>query len=125
MGQKHNRKRTRHRSMSSRRRHSLLPSCGALSPSGGICGLPSSLPFSNIARTDSAQSSSDGVSDRQSSERCPQPDNEAELAYNREQRIFGGVYGEPDASSLCGPMLDVVLGLFNGVDYEDPIVSGG
>lgn len=34
-------------------------------------------------------------------------------------RIFGGEVG--DEVSLCVPMLQVVMGLFNGrLDYEDP-----
>jgi hypothetical protein len=34
-------------------------------------------------------------------------------------RIFGGETG--DEVSLCAPMLQVVMGLFNGaLDYEDP-----
>jgi hypothetical protein len=33
-------------------------------------------------------------------------------------RIFGGEKG--DAVSLCAPMLQVVMGLFGGLDYEDP-----
>lgn len=37
----------------------------------------------------------------------------------RDRRIFGGEEGESEVSDLRGPMLDVVLGLFNGVDYDD------
>lgn len=33
-------------------------------------------------------------------------------------RIFGGEIG--DEVSLCAPMLQVVTGLFGGLDYEDP-----
>lgn len=33
-------------------------------------------------------------------------------------RIFGGEPGDP--VSLCAPMLQVVTGLFGGLDYEDP-----
>ena len=43
-----------------------------------------------------------------------------EDAVSRDLRIFGGLEGEPELSSdLRGPMLDVVLGLFNGMDYDD------
>jgi hypothetical protein len=37
----------------------------------------------------------------------------------REARIFGGEEGEKEDTDLRGPMLDVVLGLFNGLDYDD------
>ena len=33
-------------------------------------------------------------------------------------RIFGGEQG--DEMSLCAPMLQVVMGLFGSLDYEDP-----
>lgn len=35
-----------------------------------------------------------------------------------QRRIYGGEPG--DEEGLCAPMLQVVLDLFNGVDYEDP-----
>jgi hypothetical protein len=35
-----------------------------------------------------------------------------------QQRIYGGEPGDGDA--LCAPMLQVVLDLFDGVDYVDP-----
>ena len=35
-----------------------------------------------------------------------------------QRRVFGGEDG--DEVSLCGPMLQVVLSLFGGVDYVDP-----
>ncbi|KAI9675660.1 MAG: hypothetical protein M1817_001027 [Caeruleum heppii] len=35
-----------------------------------------------------------------------------------QQRIFGGEAG--DEVSLCGPMLQVLLSLFGGLDYTDP-----
>lgn len=40
-------------------------------------------------------------------------------ARSRDLRIFGGEEGESEESDLRGPMLDVVLGLFDGVDYDD------
>lgn len=46
----------------------------------------------------------------------------AEDAQYREMRIFGGLpEDEHDSSDLRGPMLDVVLSLFDGIDYEDEI----
>ncbi|KAF2158680.1 hypothetical protein M409DRAFT_61461 [Zasmidium cellare ATCC 36951] len=45
-----------------------------------------------------------------------------ESAESRERRIFGGEDGDTaSAKALKGAMLDVVLGLFDGVDYEDGI----
>lgn len=33
-------------------------------------------------------------------------------------RLFGGEVGEE--ASLCAPMLQVVMDLFDGIDYVDP-----
>lgn len=45
-----------------------------------------------------------------------------ESAASRDRRIFGGVEDDLEsAKELCGPMLDVVLGLFNGVDFDDSL----
>jgi hypothetical protein len=44
---------------------------------------------------------------------------EAAAAEAQRLLIFGGEVG--DEVSLCAPMLQVVMGLFNGrLDYEDP-----
>lgn len=37
----------------------------------------------------------------------------------RDMRIFGGSRGESGGDELKAPMLDVVLGLFDGLDYDD------
>jgi hypothetical protein len=37
----------------------------------------------------------------------------------RDCRFFGGLEGEEDTMNLRARMLDVVLGLFNGLDYDD------
>lgn len=37
----------------------------------------------------------------------------------RDLRIFGGDRDEASTTDLRGPMLDVVLGLFDGLDYDD------
>ena len=42
-----------------------------------------------------------------------------EDSFSRDIRIFGGVEDEQSATDLRGPMLDVVLGLFDGLDYDD------
>ncbi|KAM0713721.1 hypothetical protein Q7P37_010683 [Cladosporium fusiforme] len=44
-----------------------------------------------------------------------------ETPRTRSRRVFGGI-DSPDGeefTELCGPMLDVVLGLFGSVDYDD------
>jgi len=43
---------------------------------------------------------------------------EAMAAEAQRIRIFGGEAG--DEVSLCAPMIQVVMGLFGGLDYEDP-----
>jgi hypothetical protein len=35
-------------------------------------------------------------------------------------RVFGGEVDDDDDVSLCAPMLQVVLDLFDDVDYVDP-----
>jgi hypothetical protein len=55
-----------------------------------------------------------------------------ETPRSRTRRVFGGVDPSDDDGSddeesteLCGPMLDIVLGLFGGVDYGYDDVSDG
>lgn len=48
------------------------------------------------------------------------PNCRPEDAVSRDLRVFGGVPEDQyELSDLRGPMLDVVLGLFNGIDYND------
>lgn len=49
-----------------------------------------------------------------SNKRLPEEDDAA-----RRIRVFGGSADEARSTELCGPMLDVVLGLFGSVDYDD------
>jgi hypothetical protein len=44
-----------------------------------------------------------------------------ETPQSRTRRVFGGVEASDDDESteLCAPMLDVVLALFGGIDYDD------
>jgi hypothetical protein len=44
-----------------------------------------------------------------------------ETPQSRTRRVFGGVESSDDDESieLCAPMLDVVLTLFGGIDYDD------
>ncbi|EME85561.1 uncharacterized protein MYCFIDRAFT_171467 [Pseudocercospora fijiensis CIRAD86] len=45
-----------------------------------------------------------------------------ESATSRDRRMFGGEDDDTkSAMDLRGPMLDVVLGLFNGIDYDDAL----
>lgn len=71
--------------------------------------------------TDSASWHTTMTSDR-SSTTTPGMLHEAMMAEDdvkRNMRVFGGSTDEAGSMELCGPMLDVVLGLFGGVDYED------
>ncbi|KAK5134467.1 hypothetical protein LTR08_006384 [Meristemomyces frigidus] len=52
-----------------------------------------------------------------------QPTDSLESAAAREQRVFGGGDGDvDDREDLRGAMLDVVLGLFGGLDYHDRLI---
>jgi hypothetical protein len=44
-----------------------------------------------------------------------------ETLQSRTRRVFGGIESvdEDDLAELCAPMLDVVLSLFGGIDYDD------
>jgi hypothetical protein len=44
-----------------------------------------------------------------------------ETPQSRTRRVFGGIdsLDEDDEAELCAPMLDVVLSLFGGIDYDD------
>lgn len=44
-----------------------------------------------------------------------------ETLQSRTRRVFGGVEASDDEESteLCAPMLDVVLALFGGIDYDE------
>jgi hypothetical protein len=44
-----------------------------------------------------------------------------ETLQSRTRRVFGGIESldEDDEAELCAPMLDVVLSLFGGIDYDD------
>lgn len=46
-----------------------------------------------------------------------------ESAITRDKRMFGGEDGDSESAlELRGPMLDVVLGLFDGIDYDDALL---
>lgn len=47
-----------------------------------------------------------------------------ESATARDRRLFGGEDDDTaSALDLRGPMLDVVLGLFDGIDYDDDVAA--
>lgn len=118
MGQRHNRKRIRHRPMS-RSYHSItsfMPTTEATATSSWALQyflLPQStmrIDVSSPAFTETAYT--------------PPKLLKQESANSRDRRIFGGVDEDTEsAKNLCGPMLDVVLGLFNGIDYDDAALS--
>nr|POF03469.1 hypothetical protein CFP56_72565 [Quercus suber] len=116
MGQKHNnRKRTRHRSLHGARRPGpiLTMEVDRIWPAmtntmSRMCEPSTSgIPFQRNMPCAKAWSS------------CP---CSTESAAARDQRIFGESDEDEkfgDFDDLRGPMLDVVLGLFDGIDYDD------
>ena len=108
MGQKHNnRKRIRHRPMRARRGCELQPA--PIQPGPLLCG-SQPLPTMRLISWRYPPSLPG-----QCSSCCG-----GETMAARERRIFGGEEGEvEDGTDLKGQMLDVVLGLFNGMDYDD------
>lgn len=118
MGQRHNRKRIRHRPMSRSYRSitSLMPATEATATSSWALqhfSLPQATMRINVA----------SLAFRETA--CTLPKLlQQESANSRDRRIFGGVDEDTEsAKNLCGPMLDVVLGLFNGIDYDDAALS--
>jgi len=115
MGSRHNRKRTRSRPRNRNRRPSPLAQ-----PSSTFS--PSSY---SPRPTSHWQQPSFQLQERIKQQRaCQQQQAKASDNYERaleaeRVRMFGGEAG--DELSLCAPMLDVVMTLFDGnVDYEDP-----
>ena len=126
MGQRQNRKRVRHRPNRQRKYINLPPQPIQPNP---FATNPTALSirysyaqnstFSkpNLSRMPSSNSGSISAPSKSSAaSRSSQED-----AKSRDIRIFGGVENEPDSTDLRGPMLDVVLGLFNGIDYDDAL----
>lgn len=104
MGQKQNRKRTRHRPSRTKRQRASLESATEL----------------RHVRTASLQSKYGP--DASLPYYQPQPMRQ-ESAMSRDRRLFGGEDDDTaSAMELRGPMLDVVLGLFNAIDYDDALV---
>lgn len=125
MGPRQNRKRIRHRP-SRAKKQELQPS--PFQPGPLLSGSQPLAPTRTIrwSYAEAARAASIIISPSWSSTRRTLQANTTtkgfrESAEARELRIFGGEEGERGGKELCGPMLDVVLGLFNGIDYEDVV----
>jgi hypothetical protein len=136
MGDRHNRKRTRHRPI---RRQRLCPqldianinttlvplSTSDEQPSPYACTcwrpsirqlLPSKQSLHQTAQTQCTTNTKlNTVCAGVSTTHLP------ETPQSQTRRVFGGVEASDDDESteLCAPMLDVVLALFGGIDYDD------
>lgn len=141
MGQKHNRRRTRSRPRNRGRNpagaHSRITSFDGdfslASPqmqpyqSDRVYSYPQSAPVGRAAAEhwdsqyaawqERARIQRD-VADRCRWQRVMDDEMMEPLEDERLFRMFGGERG--DETSLCGPMLQVVMDLFDGIDYEDP-----
>ena len=101
MGQRHNRKRTRSRP--TRRVQAMSPI-----PEEITClSAWSPPPFEHLSTLVRSGTPTSSCSD----------DEDPIMA--KRISVFGGDAGD-EAGELCAPMLQVVLDLFDGVDYEDP-----
>ena len=123
MGQRQNRKRVRHRPNRARKYFNLPPLPIQLNPFTAIPTAASirysyvpTLPLSKPPLSRMPSSSCGGSRSTSTSIQSSQEDSKS-----RDIRIFGGLENEADATDLRGPMLDVVLGLFNGIDYDDAL----
>lgn len=117
MGQRHNRKRIRHRPMS-RSYHSIT---SFMPTTEATATLSWAAPYFILPKTVELNITS--PTHMETGYSAPKL-LEQESADSRDRRIFGGVDEDTEsAKDLCGPMLDVVLGLFNGVDYDDAALS--
>ena len=135
MGDRHNRKRTRHRPI---RRQRLcqqfdianntaepvsLSTTSDQQPSPCTCWHPSTrqqaLSKPSLHQTIKPQCTSDAKTNAACGNlpKAPLP----ETLQSRTRRVFGGVEASDDDESteLCAPMLDVVLALFGGIDYDE------
>lgn len=138
MGDRHNRKRTRHRPIRRQRlccpqldqdKVTTTPSDQQLAPLACSCWHPSARQTSPTTST-TPTSMSHPTMRLQVSSHCtsniPSISNDIpETPRSRARRVFGGVDssdedddGDEESTELCGPMLDIVLGLFGGVDYD-------
>ncbi|KYG42487.1 hypothetical protein M433DRAFT_409654 [Acidomyces richmondensis BFW] len=114
MGQRTNRKRIRHRPNRPWKTQNSQPITGTYASSPHADRWTSPSPYTTTFTNSYCWSGQKKYeSEYRGSERI------SESAAQRELRIFGGLEGERDQSDLRSRMLDVVLGLFHGLDYED------
>jgi hypothetical protein len=141
MGDRHNRKRTRHRPIRRQRLCTQFDQCEAvvmipsittspsdqtLAPIPCSCWHPSARQPSTTTNPATSSKPAMCLQSLQQSHCASIVSNIPETPRSRTRRVFGGVEssdgedGDDDEESteLCGPMLDVVLGLFGGVDYD-------
>ncbi|KXT18561.1 hypothetical protein AC579_2294 [Pseudocercospora musae] len=115
MGQKQNRKRTRHRPSRSKRQSSMY-------------AMNKASQSATNDMTSPKHTRSTSYIDTCWPAACVKPLQRPQLlrqesATSRDRRMFGGDDDDTkSAMDLRGPMLDVVLGLFNGIDYDDALV---
>lgn len=121
MGSRHNRKRTRSRP---RNRNNRKPSCASIIP---LIQQSPTFPGSSFAQKPPNhwhQQYSQWQERIKHQKTLQEEQARARETYERAMeaerlRMFGGEAG--DEVSLCAPMLDVVMTLFNGnIDYQDP-----
>ena len=124
MGQRQNRKRVRHRPPRARKHFELEPS--PVQPAPLTTSQPSptamSVRYSYVQSLPSQRTTlrrRPSLYSRLSTSSCSTSTRSREDNKSRDLRIFGGLEDDSESSDLRGPMLDVVLGLFNGVDYDD------
>jgi hypothetical protein len=118
MGSRHNRKRTRSRPRNrSNRNSSSVSSIGSFTHSSSIF---SSSPFAQRPPNHWHQQYSQWQQRVQQEKTLQHQRAKYEHDVEAERvRMFGGEAG--DEFTLCAPMLDVVMRLFNGsIDYQDP-----
>ncbi|KAF1819784.1 uncharacterized protein K489DRAFT_383355 [Dissoconium aciculare CBS 342.82] len=121
-----NRKRTRHRPGRSQRRNSG-DSSGSSSPElvtrhDSGCFMPPSSAYSRCSSTDTTKDYC--INSPSGTIAMEKPTSSSTMRIDRDtldRQMFGGVDEDSQsAQELRGPMLDVVLSLFNNVDFIDP-----
>ncbi|KAB2572981.1 hypothetical protein DBV05_g8365 [Lasiodiplodia theobromae] len=122
MGQRHNRKRTRSRPRNRRNNHardSSVDSSFSFSSESSFLGQPS---FPQFQRYTTFSNPSAAHWHQQYSawhvRQELQQQQQQQSVENQRLRMFGGEAA--DGADLCGPMLKVVMDLFDDIDYIDP-----
>ena len=123
MGQRQNRKRVRHRPNRSRKhsedRMQPLPvPTSQLYPTAMSVRYSYAPPIPQIKQTTPADPQLHAAQKKSIPSKRPNCIQEDPMS--RDFRVFGGLPDDQlEASDLRGRMLDVVLGLFDGIDYDD------